>query len=280
MSARELAKILGFEDRIQVIDVGANPIDGKPPYHGIYTEDIAHVVGFEPNPQAFEKLESVKKPRDKFFMQAIGDGEVQTYNMCVAEGMSSNYDPDLEVMNRFQMYPEFSKIVETSQMETTRLDDIPDASGSDMFKIDVQGSELRIFQNAKKVLEDIVLIHTEAMFVPIYKDQPLFADQDTFLRGQGFNFHTILDVKKRAYRPLVINGDPRNGLNQICTVDVVYFASWDCLNQLPAEKLVKLAILLDQIYKSYDLAQAVLKIHEEREGSDIWNDYMNYRKFQ
>lgn len=280
MSARELAKILGFEDRIQIIDVGANPIDGKPPYHGIYTEDIAHVVGFEPNPQAFEKLEAVKKPHDKFFMQAIGDGEVQTYNMCVAEGMSSNYDPDPEVMNRFQMYPEFSKIVETSQMETMRLDDIPDAKDSDMVKIDVQGSELRIFQNATDVLSDIVLVHTEAMFVPIYKNQPLFADQDIFLRGQGFHFHTITDVKKRAYRPLVINGDARNGLNQICTVDVIYFAAWERLYTLKPLKLVKLAILLDQIYKSYDLAQAVLKIYDERAGSDIWNAYMKYRKFQ
>jgi hypothetical protein len=165
-------------------------------------------------------------------------------------------------------------------METTRLYDIYNAKGSNMFKIDVQGSELRIFQNAKDVLKDIVLIHTEAMFVPIYKDQPLFTDQDTFLRGQGFNFHTITDVKKRAYRPLIINGNPRNGLNQICTVDVVYFASWERLYKLPVEKLVKLAIILDQIYKSYDLAQAVLKIYEEREGSDIWNAYMNYRKFQ
>lgn len=280
MSAKDLAKVLGFDGHIQVIDVGANPIDGKPPYHGIYAEDVAHVIGFEPNPQAFAKLEKVKKGRDQFFMQAIGDGKEHNYNMCVAEGMSSNYDPDLEVMSRFQMYLEVSKIIEKSTMPTTRLDDVKAAHGSDMFKIDVQGSELRIFQNAKDVLKDIVLIHTEAMFVPIYKEQPLFADQDIFLRGQGFCFHTMMDFKKRAYRPLVINGNVRNGLNQICTVDVIYFASWERMQTLAPEKLVKLAILLDQIYKSYDLAQAVLKIYDEREGTDIWNTYMNYRKFQ
>lgn len=279
MSAKKLAEIIGLDSRIQVIDVGANPIDGKPPYHGIYSEDIAHVIGFEPNPLAFKKLESVKKPNDKFFLQAIGDGKVQKYNMCRAEGMSSNFDPDMEVMKRFQMYPEVSQILETSEMKTTRLDDVTDAKDSDMFKIDVQGSELRVFQNATDILKDIVLIHTETMFVPIYKDQPLFADQDSFLRGQGFNFHTMLDFKKRAYRPLVINGDVRNGLNQICTVDVIYFASWERMYEIKPEKLLKLALILDQIYQSYDLAQAVLKVHEERENSSAWNDYMTYRKF-
>lgn len=279
MSAKKLAEVLGFKDRIQVIDVGANPIDGKPPYHGIYSEDLANVIGFEPNPEAFSKLEAVKKPNDKFFKQAIGDGTVLKYNMCRAEGMSSNFDPDLDVMKRFQMYPEVSEIINTSEMETTRLDDISEAKDSDMFKIDVQGSELRVFKNATDILKDIVLIHTEAMFVPIYKDQPLFADQDSFLRSHGFNFHTMMDFKKRAYRPLVINGDVRNGINQICTVDVIYFASWERLYSLEPNKLIKLAIILDQIYKSYDLAQAVLKIHEERESSSVWNDYMTYRKF-
>lgn len=279
MSSKKLAEVIGLDGRIQVVDVGANPIDGQPPYHGIYQEDLAHVIGFEPNPDAFAKLEKMKKKHDKFFMQAIGDGKKHKYNMCVAEGMSSNFDPDLDVMKRFQMYPEVSKIVETSEMETTRLDDIDDARGSDMFKIDVQGSELRIFQNAKNVLKDIVLIHTEAMFVPLYKDQPLFADQDIFLREHGFNFHTIMDVKKRTYKPLVINGDVRNGLNQICTVDVIYFASWERMQKMDGDKLLKLAIILDQIYKSYDLAQAALKIHEERDGSTAWSDYMTYRKF-
>ena len=280
MGAKELAKIIGLENHIQVLDIGANPIDTSPPYIGLYEEDMAHVVGFEPNKKAFEKLNEAKKENDVFFQTAVGDGSDTKYNICHAQGMSSNLDPDIEVIKRFQLYPEAARVVDMKLIKTKKLDDVPEAKNSDLFKIDVQGSELNIFQNAQEVLKDVVLVHTEAMFVPIYKNQPLFADQDSFLRGHGFAFHTMTDIIKRTYRPLLINGDNRHGLNQLCTADVVYFASWERMYTLDVEKLLKLALMLDQIYKSYDLAQAVLKIYDERENTDIWTDYMRFRGFQ
>tara|TARA_B100000780_G_scaffold277168_2_gene247264 strand:+ start:1193 stop:2041 length:849 start_codon:yes stop_codon:yes gene_type:complete len=279
-SALALKTLLGLESNVSVVDVGANPIDTNPPYKSLYDQGLAHVVGFEPNKEAYEKLMGVKKENDAFFPVALGDGNEAKFNICHAQGMSSNFDPDFEVMKRFQLYPEAAHIKKMVMIQTKKLDDIQEAHNSDMIKIDVQGSELRIFQNAQEVLKNVVLIHTEAMFVPIYKNQPLFADQDAFLRENGFVFHTITEIIKRTYRPFIINKDKRNGLNQLCTADVVYFANWERMYELETQKLLKLTFMLDEIYKSYDLAQAVLKIYDERENTDLWTEYMRFRGFQ
>ncbi|MFP4312691.1 MAG: FkbM family methyltransferase [Alphaproteobacteria bacterium] len=279
MSAQQLKETLGLSDTIKVVDVGANPIDTSPPYLPLYERGLATVVGFEPNKAACEQLKAAAKEGDAFFPFALGDGNKTKFNVCHAPGMSSNFDPNIEFIKRFQLYPEASQVKEMKMINTIRLDDIPEAANSDMVKIDVQGSELRIFENATEVLKDVVVIHTEAMFVPIYKNQPLFADQDSFLREQGFVFHTMTDIIKRAYRPLLIKGDNRHGLNQLCTADVVYYASWERMYEMPLEKLLKLALIMDQIYNSYDLAQAVLKVYDEREGSDLWTQYMKFKKF-
>lgn len=48
--------------RVKVVDIGANPIDGSPPYAALLKAGNADVVGFEPNPEALAKLNEMKGP--------------------------------------------------------------------------------------------------------------------------------------------------------------------------------------------------------------------------
>ena len=49
--------------RVKVVDVGANPIDGSPPYAALLRAGNADIVGFKPNPNALAKSDHLKGPK-------------------------------------------------------------------------------------------------------------------------------------------------------------------------------------------------------------------------
>ena len=104
-----------------------------------------------------------------------------------------------------------------------------------------------------RLIVEWAAIHTEVEFVEMYVDQPLFADVDTFLRGVGYQFHTLLGVGTRCFKPLIVNGDKNRGMRQFLWADVLYVKDFMRFDQIPIEKLKKLAVLLHDLYRSYDL---------------------------
>ncbi len=50
----------------EVVDVGANPIDGKPPYTAMLSAGLCRVTGFEPQEQALLELEQRKGPNEHY----------------------------------------------------------------------------------------------------------------------------------------------------------------------------------------------------------------------
>ena len=70
----------------------------------------------------------------------------------------------------------------------------------DLLKLDVQGSELAIFQGGEEKLSGTVAIQTEVSFVPLYKKQPVLGDIDLELRGHGFIPHCFAALKKGSSR--------------------------------------------------------------------------------
>jgi len=76
-----------------------------------------------------------------------------------------------------------------------RDNDIP---GPDFIELDTQGTELEILQGAEEQLASSLLgVRVEVEFSPMYRDQPLFADIDTYLRRFGFVLH---DLSRHRYR--------------------------------------------------------------------------------
>ena len=114
------------------------------------------------------------------------------------------------------------------------------------------------------------MIHTKVKFVEMYKNQPLFADVDRFLRSQGFQFHTFPNYGSRCFKPLVTEGNINKGLNQRLWADAVYVRDFMALDKLPAGKLVKMAVILNDVYQSFDLCYVVL----EAAGGDLAGDYL------
>ena len=271
----------GPPPRIHIADVGAMTVlddatleDAPPVYHRLLETGAAAVTGFEPVAEECEKLNRRAAPGQRFLPYAIGDGGVGTFRRCNAAMTSSLYEPDLELMGRFNHLGELCRVVERSPMATHRLDDIPELGAVDYLKLDIQGAELDALAGAPSTLAGTLVVHTEVEFVALYRGQPLFADVDRELRRQGFCFHCLHGVSGRTFKPVVVNNDPRRGLNQALWGDAVYVKDWMGWDRLEAASLLKAALILHEVYGSYDLAQHALEHHDRQTGAALQMRYL------
>lgn len=110
--------------------------------------------------------------------------------------------------------------------------------------------------------------------MPLYKDQPLFADVDAYLRGKGFMLHMISGASGRLFRPLVIQNDASAWLNQLLWADAVYVRSFMDMEGLTEDQLLRMAVILHTVYGSYDLCAALLNHHDSRTGGSLAKNYI------
>lgn len=263
-----LNTILGTDIKIKVVDIGANPIDGTPSYLPLLQAGYAQVVGFEPQPEALAELNRKKGPNETYLPMAVGDGKKHTIHFCASSGMTSLFQPNLKVLGLLHGFPEWSRVMKTEEVMTHRLDDVPEAAGFDLLKIDVQGAELMVMQNAVASLKDALFIQTEVEFMPFYIDQPLFSDVDQFLRQYGFVLHRFERLISRAIKPLVVNNDIYAGLSQLFWTDALYIRDFTRLELLTSDQLLRLALILNDCYNSIDLALLLLIEHDKRTQSN------------
>ena len=172
-----------FPDELQIniLDVGA-AIDETPSYKSLVDAGRARIVGFEPNPQECERLNREYGKQHRFFPYFVGDGRPATFHETNWAHTGSLYEPNSPLLDKFQNLAEIMSPVARHPVGTTRLDDIAEIGDVDFVKIDVQGSELAVFQNALRALSGTLLIQVEVEFVELYRGQPMFADVDIFLR--------------------------------------------------------------------------------------------------
>jgi protein O-GlcNAc transferase len=259
--------------RINILDVGAALIE-RPPYQSLVDAGRGRIFGFEPNQQALEQLNREYGNPHRFFPFFVGDGRPAIFHETNWALTGSLYEPNSRLLEKFQNLAEVVTPVATHAVNTTRLDDIADIGDIDFIKIDVQGSELVVFENASRALSSALLIQTEVEFVELYKGQPMFADVDTFLRANGFQFHTMNGVSGRAFKPLIANGDVNSAFRQSLWADALYVRDWMHLENLSETKLRNYAILAHDILRSYDLAHLVLSALDSKTGGGRAADYL------
>lgn len=164
-----LTTLLNADRLTEVVDIGANPIDGDPPYKSMLEQGLCRVTGFEPQVEALAELERRKGPNERYLPYAVGDGQTHTLRLCRASGMSSLLQPDMESLALFDALKPLAEVTQRLSLDTHRLDDITEVSHCDWLKIDIQGSELSVFQSGRSTLQNAVVIQTEVSFVALYK---------------------------------------------------------------------------------------------------------------
>ncbi len=264
-------------EKIQIIDVGAMAVGGDT---NVYERisGISTVIGFEPDMEECEKLNYNSGNNQVFFPHFIGDGTTGTFRKCNQNMTSSFYEPDTELLKKFQCLEELTRVETRTEEKTKRLDFFEEIADADYLKVDAQGSEVDIFNGADKLLTSSVLVvHTEVCFIPLYKGQPLFAEIDQSLREKGFLFHKFANRKVcgRAFRPMRIRDKPYTSISQMMWTDAIYVKNFMDFDSLPDGKLLKLAIILHDVYQSYDMANLALESYDKKNGSELSTFYKN-----
>ena len=260
--------------RQKIIDIGAYQIAGDPPYGPLLRAGNAEIVGFEPNRQALAKLNDMKGPRATYLPYAVGDGAQHTLHICAAADMTSLLVPNPDVLNLFHGFPVWGRVVATEQVRTWRLDDIPEANGVTFLEMDIQGAELMVLRNAENRLRDVLVLHLEVEFLPLYKDQPLFSDVERFLRERGFVLHRFSTVVSRVIQPLLVDNNIFKGLSQIVWADAVFVRDFTRLALLSDQQLLGMAAILHDCYRSVDLTLHLLTEYDRRTTTRMAANYL------
>lgn len=270
-----LGEFLGAASpRIDIVDVGAMHVGGREdPYMMLVRHGNGHVVGFEPIETECEKLNKGAGKRQRYLPYFIGDGGTAEFKLCSNPMTSSLLEPNLPLLRRFHELADMTTPVSRTQVQTRRLDDIPEITGMDLLKLDVQGMELAILRASEMRLRDCVVVQTEVEFAPMYVGQPLFADIDIEMRRQGFALHVMGECMGRCFKP-IINQTPGHRLNQVLWTEVVYVKDYTRLGELTAEQLLKLAIIVNDCYGSCDLAALALQHYDAKAGKSLWKPFM------
>jgi len=96
--------------------------------------------------------------------------------------------------------------VQTTQIETRRLDELPALQGIEVFdiaKIDVQGAELKVLQGCGKLLDRIQSIYIEVNFVSLYEGGAVFCETHAFLEEAGFKLGFMQEFRRNEMGVLI-----------------------------------------------------------------------------
>ena len=256
-----LSEILKPARLTAVVDVGANPIDGEPPYKAMLAAGLCEVTGFEPQGPALARLEQKKGPRERYLPYALADGTERVLHVCELEGMTSLLVPEPAHLALFNLFPTWGRVKERIPVTTRKLDDIAEITALDFLKMDVQGVEREVLAHGQAKLADTVAIQTEVSFVPLYKDQPTFGDMDLALRNIGFLPHSVTGTKIWPIAPMVVGDAPNRGIRQLLETDMVYVRDFSKPENMSVEQWKQLALVAHHCYGSYDLAlKAILTL--------------------
>lgn len=250
-----LYDLLKPERLTSIVDVGANPVEGHPPYRTMLEQGLCTLVGFEPLVEALNSLNKDKGPNETYLPYIIGDGGDHTLHLTRRQGMVSLLKPNFANLSAFESLPDWAKLEGTMPTTTVRLDDLAEVQNVDMLKMDIQGAELSVLKHATRHLSNAVAVLTEVSFVTLYEDQPAFGEIDSKLRYEGFLPHCFAGAKvwPLATEVKVPKPDP----HQLLEADLVYVR--DFTKPMAAEQWKHLALIAHHICASYDLAMLAVE---------------------
>lgn len=272
-----LADVMPFAlPAVHVLDIGAL-LEGTPVYQPLLKDPATRLSGFEPSDKAREELEKKYKGRGRWFPDVLGDGATHTLYETAYGGCTSLLRPNPQNVDPFFSFSTRDggpfQVIAEHTVQTRRLDDVPAVSQVDFVKLDIQGSELMVLKNGLETLKSAVVIQTEASFLPLYHDQPLFGEQHAFLRAQGFELHKLIDVTGRAFEPFIPQ-TPWAPTSQMIEADAIFVRSMMDLAALKVDEILRSARILHDVYRSFDLVSALLHEHDRRAAVQALPSYI------
>ena len=240
---------------IKVVDVGASGgIDSR---WSKFTSSYKGIL-FEPDPREYETLK-LKSGKNLIVLNSALSDSKRTidFHLCKKQEVSSVYLPNIDFLEKFPDVGRFDVVKHirieadtlNSQLIKHNIDDI------DFIKIDTQGYELPILKGATNYLDKVIGLEIEVEFAQLYKNQPLFDEVDSFIKGKGFD---LIDIKRYYWkRKESTNTGIMKG--QLVFGDALYFKSPEKVlitKNINQDKIIR-SICIYLVYGYLDLAQTL-----------------------
>ncbi|MBV8166467.1 MAG: FkbM family methyltransferase [Alphaproteobacteria bacterium] len=267
--------LLAAPPPIRVVDAGAAAFQADV-YARLSEQGLCEVVGFEPHREDWARRNAAARPGHRYLPYALGDGTVRRFYECAGGLTNSFFRPNAALTAKFARFD--MAIVAEYDIQTHRIDDLAEIGDIDYLKLDVQGGELDIIEGARTALATALVVHTEVEFIPLYVDQPLIGDIDVALRKSGFWMHRLQNVGGGLMQPFTPENPQAGGAGHIVWADAIYVRSFLSFDSLPPDKLIKLAIIMHEVYQSWGLATMALEAHDAQTGGGLRQAYLDKLK--
>lgn len=255
--------------KIRIVDVGAQDLVSEDHiYAPLQLAGETDVIGFEPL-QDSEAARRRADPNVKLLKYFVGTGDPGIFHITHFDPASSLFKANSEFLSQFVALPTMCNTISSFEVKTTRLDDVFEIADCDFLKIDVQGGELDVLRGAQKLLEKVVTIHCEVEFGPVYCDQPLFSEIDSFLRANGFELIDLMNAGYNRYNALPWQPDTGS---RLLWAEGIYFKMPQILKQ-DAKKFLKAAYIAHANYGMLDLAANFLAEYDKVMGHSMLDLY-------
>jgi FkbM family methyltransferase len=254
------------------LEVGALPVDGRPePFHSLLRDfPRSRNLCFEVDEQLCARLNQTAVSGMEFHPFALGGRNGKRTFYTTAHPMcASLFEPDERWADLYYNLDVMRKTGSGSLDVITLEQFVTDKriGAIDFIKADIQGAELEFLRGAGSALDSVLCVVCEVEFVPLYKDQPLFADIDSWLRSRGFMLHKLLGMSGRAMKPIQLNND-FNYPAQHMWSDAMFVRDLRSPERLSDEQLLKLAVYMS-LYRSVDVSHYLLAQYDGRRGTRL-----------
>lgn len=249
-----------------VVDVGANPFAGTPPYGTFRRSDCSQIIGFEPLKEALVALKNNARHNDTFLPYAVGSGGNRQLYLTRNSGLVSTLKPKPEISDLLgSWWKRAIEVKETLNIKTKKLDEIDEVSRIDFLKIDIQGGELEVFRHGRQKLKNCAAIQTEMCLYPYYKDQPSFGDIQAEMTVQGFIAHKFVELSAHPIsNNLKVGRDNVLKGTQLTVADMVFIKDPTSFGDGDTELIKHLAMLSFAVFRSFDLTLRCLSELQQR----------------
>ena len=269
-------KLITNETPLVICDIGASSVDPTAFIDELIKNVDCFLYGFEPNEEEFIKLNSTDKK--KYFNYAVGNGQIETLNICSAPGMTSILEPDFEYLELFHGFSDWAKVTKKVKVQTKKLDDVNFDKKIDFLKIDVQGYEHEVIKNGNKTIKDCLVVQIETSPIPLYKNEKSFAHVCLQLENLGFQLHSFNQINTRCFKPVILQNNIYSGLNHLFQLDCVFVKKLNLFDKFDLEQLKKIGLILFYSFGSYDLVDYVVSKISKLEKNEVIFEFRNLMK--
>lgn len=186
----------------------------------------------------------------------LGDGQMTTLHACIDPDMSGTLEPlDEDELQEAQR--EGARVLAQLPITTLPLDSIDDVTSVDWLLLDAVNDNIAVLDNSVETLREALLIHAYIPLMPTHRNQTGLGDMCQWMSSHGFECYQFNRMGHFSHLP--DNQElERTQATRVSALEAIFTPSESRLATYDADRLTKLAFLLDAVYNINDYSYALL----------------------